>query len=379
MNKLNELIDMTNVNFKEIAKEERINELIRILSLKLEKLRNFQSKIVSFILKNEWSEIDPEIISFSYLQTILNEIKHKINGSDIFPWNLFNENNLLYWYQKLPMRITVKSGKIVTEIEIPLISTKENNIYKAITAPFVRNGFLYCIIPEAPYFISDEVANEIGFLSEKEFKQCFLNKNNIYTCPRNFLMYVNHDFCEIAILLNDRSKAENCKLQSLPQENLIIKTDEINKYYFALTRTIELILECKSNVTKINLNGTGILSIEQDCLVYNGKIHIIPYWKEENSNHIKYEYIHRNFTINKMYTNETDEHTSIIEQHDIQFWIGKNTKRNELYERISTVSQTHVGQINGIHVILVIIFIITIIAAYLKYKFLKRIITSTEV
>lgn len=79
--KLNTLILDTNENFDRVEREIRISKWIQILTLVVIRYKNYQNKVVSYILKQEPSHIDPELLPLSYLHLIFDEIGQKSNGS----------------------------------------------------------------------------------------------------------------------------------------------------------------------------------------------------------------------------------------------------------------------------------------------------------
>lgn len=212
-----------------VAKEARINNLIQILTLTIMRYKNFQNKIISFILTQEPSHVDPEIISLSFLHIILDEIEKKTNESSILPWKLFNEFDFLKWYKMIPMKISVISGLLITEISVPLVSIGRKELYEAIAVPVPFEKSLMYIKPEAPYFITDIGKNEIGYLTLKEFERCWETGKKEFICPKTFPMYLNQyarHFCELSILMNKKEIPNNCVTFSLTPMDLFMKMNE---------------------------------------------------------------------------------------------------------------------------------------------------------
>lgn len=85
---------------------------------------------------------------------------------------------------------------------------------------------------------------------------------------------MDNNFCELAILTNEKSKSHNCIILTLPKKDLIVKLNEENQYYYVFFKAIMMNMVCNQNATKTELIGTGILTTGEGCFVYNNNIQI---------------------------------------------------------------------------------------------------------
>lgn len=163
--KLNDVIIKDEENTDKVTKREKINNLIQILTLAILRYKSYQDKLMSHLINQEFTHIDPEIVPFTYLHSMLDEVELNENVSDNLPWKLFDETEFMNWYQMIPMKISVIAEYIIIEINIPLISIEKKEIYEAIAVPVPMENILMYIQSETPYFITNSPRNEIGFLS----------------------------------------------------------------------------------------------------------------------------------------------------------------------------------------------------------------------
>lgn len=277
--KLNELVEDINLNGAKTGHEMEVNNLIQLLTFAIIRYKSFQNKIMNYILENEPVHLDPEIFPLSIFRSILDEIDKRTNESDILPWRLEGDHAFINWYQIIQMTVSVNENYITTEIDIPLISTIRREIYEAIPAPFPIDNSLYFVKTEAPYFITDLGRNEIGFLSSSDFNKCVRKNRNNYFCPKDFPIYLENEensFCELAILLKQQEKSEYCVAVPLKARDMFIKINDFNQYYFVVFKPMIIKVNCNNNFSNEVINGTGILTINDGCNIYNNFVQITP-------------------------------------------------------------------------------------------------------
>lgn len=275
--KLNEIINQIEDQIYNEEKEAKISSLIQLLTLAIIRYRDFQNKILSHILNRDVTSIDPEIISFSSFQSVIKNIDSRINQSDLFGWSSFNDIELMSWYKLMAMDISIENNQIITKINIPLISIERKEIFETIPAPSLQNNELYYIKPEAPFFITNKQRNEIGYLSLSDFRKCWKKSEKYFVCPRTFPFFSetkeNH-FCELSILQNTKETSENCVTFPLIAKDLFIRLNDENEYYFVILKPLKFNIDCNGEISHKWINKTGIISINNGCLMYNDAVQI---------------------------------------------------------------------------------------------------------
>lgn len=323
INKLNELIINSEGNFDEIAHENKIHDLMQFLTLAIIRYKSFQNKLITYLLKSQPSQIDPEIIPVSYFIAMMDEIEQKLDNFSVLPWRLINNLEFVNWYKLIPMKISLMAGNIITEIAVPLVSTGKREIYETFSVPSPNNKVLDVIKTEAPFFVTTEKRNKIGYLSRIEFEKCWEAMNN-YICPQTFPLYtISNDssYCELDILKNNKDQSKNCKTYSIPQKDILLKLNQDNQYYFYVIKPIKMIAKCGNKTNNVTLNNTGIMSIPNNCLVYNERIQIAAQSQMNIRKELKYivsNYTDTNRTITKTQEQSFDQEDLFVSNQNFE-------------------------------------------------------------
>lgn len=261
-------------------KEERngeINALTQALTLVIIRYLNYQNKLLTHILSRDLIRIDPELIPISFLRTILEEIQGKIKNEFMLPWNLWENGKAVEWYKTIPMKTSIVDKNVVLEFIIPVISRIKKELYEVISTPVLRENTLVYIHPTTPYIITNEIKNEIGYLEQSDLDKCWRLMGKDYICTNNFPIYNAQNkyvYCELAILLKSNSELNNCIVKTIPKKDLFIKIKDSDQYYFVLLNKTHATQNCNGKNENIELEGTGILTINESCSIFNANFRI---------------------------------------------------------------------------------------------------------
>lgn len=281
VDKLNEIIENDENEADQIMEKMQIDNLIQLLTLIILRYHSFQSKMFNHVIQQKASNYDPEIVPFKLLhEMIRNSNVSKEEYADIMYWKNMSESELYKNIKYIPMKISTMGDCIVTEINIPLLPRDKKELFQAIPAPTkMKNVFMF-IKPEAPYFITNDKRDEIGYLSENDFKKCWYNVEGKLICPQNFAIYKkprqnSNNFCELALLSNHVHDTYKCAVHTIPPRDLFIKMNEENQYYYSLFENDTVRAICNKNSTILELFDSGILTINDGCYIDNGYMQIM--------------------------------------------------------------------------------------------------------
>jgi hypothetical protein len=273
---MNEILAKFNNTISEIETTNGINVLIQSLTLAIIRYKDYQHKLLNHILSGEPIHIDPDLIPLTFLEPILQEIESKLDKDQMLPFAISKREKVIEWYKTIPMRTMVVDENIVFEFIIPVVSRKEKEMLEVIPAPIPKNDHLLYIEPESQYIITDKIRSVIGFMSQQDVDRCWKIDNENIICSPNLPIFnrLPHDnYCELTVLLQS-NESHNCVFKTLPKQDMFIKIRDTDQYYFVVSNEMFLNTICGKDKGEITLQGTGLLTVNESCSVFNQKLSI---------------------------------------------------------------------------------------------------------
>jgi hypothetical protein len=307
-----------------IDRQNEINTLTQALTLGIIRYRSTQDKILQHVLASDMINIDPELISLSFLENTLFEIEKTLQHQQMLPWSLIKNNRKIEWYKTISMCTFVIDKNIVFEFIIPIISRSKRELYEIIPAPMIRDEYLIYIQPETPYIITNSMKTEIGYLNEADIEKCIKINGNEYICSSNLPIFnkkTNENYCELTIFLKTEGESNNCVFKTMPKRDSFIKIKDTEQYYYVAANKIVASTLCKDKPGEVVLEGTGLLTINESCSVFSANFRITS---QSITNVVKQnDYVISSFMTNTItngkshkYIMHTDELSDITKEFD---------------------------------------------------------------
>lgn len=209
------------------------------LTLVIIRYLNYQNKLLAHILSRDLVRIDPELIPIPFLRAILEEIQGKIKNEFMLSWNLWENGKAVEWYKTIPMKATIVKKNVILEFIIPIISRTKKELYVVISTPVPSENSLMYIHPTAPYTITNEIKNEIGYLEQADLDKCWRLMGKDYICTDNFPIYNAQNkyvYCELAILLKSHNELNNCVIKTIPKKGFFYYNQRLGSILFCFTK-----------------------------------------------------------------------------------------------------------------------------------------------
>jgi hypothetical protein len=328
-------------NFSELVLREEqtteLNTLTQHLTLVIIRYMNYQNKLLDHILSRDLVHIDPELIPLNFLKNTIDSIEKSLKIDQMLPWSVLEKPQILEWYRSIPMRTSVVNKNVILEFIIPIVSRSRKEIFESIPTPVPRDNLLMYIHPTAPYIITNEIRNEIGYLDQSDLDKCWQLSDTNFVCAGTFPIYNKQNqymYCELALLLKTEDDINNCIIKTIPQRDLFIKIKNSDQFYFVFINKTHATKTCGEKVNDIVLEGTGLITINESCNIMNSKFRIasqsIDILYKQN------EYISSNFKINV--AKKQTENKYIINDSDLN---NINAEFEILKEKLKTEEIMH--------------------------------------
>ncbi|XP_075990317.1 uncharacterized protein LOC142985967 [Anticarsia gemmatalis] len=172
------------------------------------------------------------------------------------------------------------NNKIMFVIQIPLINPTRFNVYKNLPLPTPQEGnnFLtYVLIHPSKLYIAI-TDDRLNYAMLDDITSCKSVNTNYMICPLpSILSTINNPSCESKLLTEVTLSLPDICHNKLIYGNINIWQKLNNgKYIFVQSKPNKLTLKCNHNIKDYSLQGTGLLSLENDCIAYFRTLQFYP-------------------------------------------------------------------------------------------------------
>ncbi|KAJ0179567.1 hypothetical protein K1T71_005279 [Dendrolimus kikuchii] len=295
LSKFNETLHKIKIN------EARLNEGIDKLSLQLKNLSFITEELkikanINLILKS----LETSVLTLSFqLEDLTNAI-------------MFSSQNILHpavlpptqFYIHVLMNISnvvcySLNNKIVFILRIPLVSPKEYSLYHNIALPTPHNimkpnSFSF-IIPSSKYIAMTKDKSE--YCTLESLKECRVISAREFICDVITVYPTSaNPSCESELISNVISTLPTqCQTDFIYGDLDLWKPLSNNNWIYVQSQNNKLYIECpKQKSLELNIVGTGILNIPNNCFAYCKSTKLIP---KSNSIKINITETHSDFNI----------------------------------------------------------------------------------
>lgn len=255
--------------------------LLMFVMLLITSFKEKQMKFLEALSLGTKGGNSPIIIPPNVFYRELSAIRNALSGRAIdLPLTLSKETLPLF-YQIASPRSSLRNNQLIIVLTIPLTDMEQYNLYKVTSFPFHMHDNIYqFIVPTHEYIAISRYSQRYVAFTNQELANChstFLPTNqSILTCMElKPIMDVSpsRDDCEITLLTKDLI-SQNCDIRVANVTSEIwIKIREHNSWIYVLPSNTMVRIDCLgSDIQNLLINGTGILSIHEDCNIKTDNI-----------------------------------------------------------------------------------------------------------
>ncbi|XP_017063281.2 uncharacterized protein LOC108102654 [Drosophila eugracilis] len=237
--------------------------LLNELSLLGTQLRRSQEAILEAMHSAHQGKLSPLVLSIEQLQAEISKIYGHLPRGLSLPFDQFSISDI---YRIATVILHQLDEQMVFEIKVPLIDVEQFNIYRLTPIPRVHNGSIQLLDTETPYLgINDHLDR---FFPLENLDDCIELAAERIICKHNQVTYGNGDdsfACSLAAIRNQSSKV--CTFRQVEKSSMWTQLVSPNSWMVALTKELSLMGVCSGASQELKINGSGILSIQSDCIV----------------------------------------------------------------------------------------------------------------
>ncbi|CAG9133161.1 unnamed protein product [Plutella xylostella] len=279
LDKISTLLSNLTLVSNKLLYRAAINDVFSLLESSLLTLSFKIEDVVNSIALISSNVLHPSVITPAELYEDLVKTHHHIPTSKHLPIDLYLQNmNTLINISKL--LCYYMDNKVVFVLKIPLVSNKIYNLYHSIPLPLPHNLNLtdsfVMIVPTYKYIAV--TLDKTRYSNFDDLQHCKHMINQNYICE----IFVIHDsstnpICEIEILTKPmKTVPKQCNIKFIHGYIDIWQPMKNSKWIFTQSVPSKLSIQCHENMYELNVFGTGILTLPNQCVGFCKNTQLIP-------------------------------------------------------------------------------------------------------
>lgn len=280
--KLNKVIELLQHNMQHLEGKDDVGKTHMYTSMTMQALTlmtsytEMQNAIVNMLTMVFHGKIPPTIITRSQLKKQLDIISKNIEHHLMVPGN-DQKGHISQLYTMLGAKVRVVPDRLLIRIKIPLICREYYKLYHILPVPFSMQNSLKTIVPSTAYIAINLKQDHYYMLSMEDKQNCKSYDEDLIICRQIQPLYnvqTNHTQCEMSIILDPKSAHRNCKIISIDKPQVWTALAEDNNYLFTMRQQTSISIICNANTQHCTLDGSGILTIQPQCIIKSGTLEI---------------------------------------------------------------------------------------------------------
>lgn len=233
---------------------EKFNSMFNIIEGSLLSISNILDTILNSVLFAKVNILHPYVITPLKLY---NELSNNIQlkGTSEFPVSLTLQNiHTLIDLSKLT--VYYYNNKLMFIIQVPLVNPLKFNLYKNLPLPTprdVKHYLTYVLIHPSKLYVA-VTDDRLYYVLLDSIHECKRVDKEYILCPSpSILSTINNPSCDSKLIYGNI--------------NVWQKLND-NRYIYVQSKATKLTMKCNNMVSDYTLQGTGILSLENNCVAY---------------------------------------------------------------------------------------------------------------
>lgn len=228
-------------------------------------LHRMKSSILDVITDTHHGKISPNLLSPTQLHDELIKIRNHLPPSLQLP---VEHDNHLQLYKLMTVEGAVTKTHVIFKIMIPLCDQEPFNLYRLFPVPSAVNYSLVAIKPCNEILAVSAHKDQYFPISFAMLHSCTLTQADTYLCSNIQSKYNKGSqvcLCEIQLLNNDTTL--NCNAERLDTNVSWTQLTNNNQWIYAFNSPHRLNAVCGKHGQQLLLNGSGLLTLEPQCVV----------------------------------------------------------------------------------------------------------------
>lgn len=255
----------------ELTLRSRFNEISNVLASSLLTLSFKLEDIISGIMFAKSHTLHPAILTPRQLFNELVDNMRLLPNDKEFPVAV-DLNNIHTILSSSELVTYFVDNKIVFTLKIPLVQNREYNLYKNVPVPVPHDTntptSYAMIVPSSKYIAVSK--DTITYTNLDDLNKCKIITDQIYICNSiNVYSTSSNPSCETEIMTKIiQTLPEQCTIKFIHGVIDMWQQLQRNRWIYVQSERSKLSIKCDSDITEINLLGTGVLNLPVKCNAY---------------------------------------------------------------------------------------------------------------
>ncbi|KAJ0169658.1 hypothetical protein K1T71_014843 [Dendrolimus kikuchii] len=282
--RLNKHIEKLNYILTRNTKENSLNNAVKINSIfniiesSIISVSNILDTILNSILFAITNILHPYILTPTNLYNELS--KSKISKGNLeFPVSL-SLGNIHYIIDSSTLISYVYNNKIFFVIKIPLITPIKFNMYKILPLPTSRdvNNFKTYVLIQPNNLYMSITDDRLNYALSDNIDDCKNVNQKFSICPLpSILSTIKNPSCETKLLTEVNLEIpEICNFKIIYGNVDLWQKLKDGRYIYVQSKASRLTINCEQNIKDFTIQGTGILTLNKNCVAYFQNLQFYP-------------------------------------------------------------------------------------------------------
>lgn len=269
-----------NTDMRLMSVRQEIHEVSTMLIMIMMRFAQKQKKFLDAISIGQKIPNSPILVAPATFVAELHKIRNVIASGDVdLPLDISIENLALYYHISTP-EVRIIKNQMIVSFSIPLVDTKLYALHKVTSLPYrIKDNLFGFILPTHDFLALDKLNEKYVYLSNEELNACHhIGESSLVCQLTNPVMNANSaKLCEISLIKKaNYDKVCNVRIANFTDE-VWIKLRRPNTWVYVLPNEVNIYIKCGSKVVNNLLEGTGFISIEDNCSIKSDNLIISAY------------------------------------------------------------------------------------------------------
>ncbi|XP_075164223.1 uncharacterized protein LOC142236813 [Haematobia irritans] len=242
------------------------------LSLIADRIQGMQTCMLDVLTDVHHGKINPLLLTPDQLQAEIEQIKIHMPHYLKLP---VTDDDILQMYKLMKIKGGLTEDHVVFTISLPLVELDDFKLYHLIPVP-TRVGDSLSVINICSSMLAVNLDQQQYFpVSTLNLQKCDVLRQDLFICSDIQLKFnFGAEICSCEISLFQNVTKPDCNLKTLQTNVSWVPLTHQNQWMYATLSITQATAVCEKNIIPLQLEGSGILTLQQNCLLKHGPIHV---------------------------------------------------------------------------------------------------------
>ncbi|CAH1159666.1 unnamed protein product [Phaedon cochleariae] len=281
---INEDVSKNTENIDQSELEMNIYNLFTDFEFLIIQFQTEQAKVYDVIKYANEGSLDPYVLTPLNLIEMLQEIQGHLSEGHQFPFYPSIEN-ARHLYNIMKIEVYLYNTRIIFTMNIPLVNNKKFGIHKitSLPLPYAPERFVF-ILPQEPFLIVDDSYHEYLLMSYENFRAyCEEMVDERYLCKQvdQLSRSDSDDDCEMKLFSTALLIPHSCNKRAIEiKQSIFLQLQKSRSWIYAAKTNESVIISCAATRQTIGLQGSGFISLSEDCTARTSENSTLEYLYE---------------------------------------------------------------------------------------------------